>query len=256
MTAALLTLLVAFTLLWLLSLALRDASIVDICWGPAFVLAASATLVTLDAISPRGATVTALLVLWAARLAFHLARRNLGHGEDPRYAAWRQQHGPRWWWRSYLQVFVLQAVIAWGVGWPIHAALTSGAAFPAPTDIIGIGLVMTGLAMETEADRQLTAFRADPANRGRVLDTGLWRYSRHPNYFGDAVVWWGFGALALASPGGWMTLAGPAAMTFLLMRVSGVTLLERGMTDRRPDYARYIATTSAFVPWPPRTAAR
>jgi len=252
MTAPLLALLAAFTVLWLLSLALRDASIVDICWGPAFLLAALVTLQSLETVSPRALTVTGLVALWAARLALHLGRRNIGHGEDPRYAAWRAQHGRRWWWRSYLQVFVLQAVIAWGVGWPVHAALTSGAAFPALTDLLGLALVLGGLACETVADRQLTSFRANPANRGRVLDTGLWRYSRHPNYFGDAVVWWGFGALALAAPGGWMTLVGPAAMTFLLMRVSGVTLLERGITDRRPDYARYIAMTSAFVPWPPR----
>lgn len=252
MTATLLALLAAFTLLWLLSLALRDASIVDICWGPAFLLAALVTLQLLETVTPRALTVTGLVALWAARLALHLGRRNIGHGEDPRYATWRAQHGRRWWWRSYLQVFVLQSVIAWGVGWPVHAALTSGAAFPAPTDVFGIALVLTGLACETVADWQLTSFRADPANRGRVLDRGLWRFSRHPNYFGDAVVWWGFGALALAASGGWMTLVGPAAMTFLLMRVSGVTLLERDITERRPDYARYIATTSAFVPWPPR----
>lgn len=252
MVATLLALLTAFTLLWLLSLALRDASIVDICWGPAFLLAALVTLQRLETVTPRAVTVLLLVGLWAIRLAFHLGRRNIGHGEDPRYAAWRAEHGRRWWWRSYLQVFVLQAVIAWGVGWPVHAAMASPAPFPAATDLLGIILVLSGLLCETVADWQLTAFRADPANRGRVLDTGLWRYSRHPNYFGDAVVWWGFGALALAASGGWMTLVGPALMTFLLMRVSGVTLLERGMTDRRPDYARYIARTSAFVPWPPR----
>jgi len=253
LTATLLALLAAFTLLWLLSLALRDASIVDICWGPAFLLAALVTLQSLDTITPRALTTTGLVAVWAARLALHLGRRNLGHGEDPRYAAWRQQHGPRWWWRSYLQVFVLQAVIAWGVGWPIHAALTSGVAFPAPTDLIGIGLVMIGLAMETVADRQLTAFRADPANRGRVLDTGLWRYTRHPNYFGDACTWWGIWLVAAETgPAGWVSIIGPIFLTFTLTKWSGKPLLERSLKKNRPDYAAYIERTSGFFPWPPK----
>lgn len=150
-------------------------------------------------------------------------------------------------------MFGLQAGLAWLISLPLYAAIAS----PVPLgwlDALGVSLVLAGIGIETLADLQLTRFRRDPANRGRVLDRGLWRYSRHPNYFGEACVWWGFGLLALAAGAVW-ALVSPALMTFLLLRVSGVVLLERDIAERRPAYRDYIARTSAFIPWPPRQAA-
>ena len=252
MIDALYALLVMFTLLWLASLWLANASIVDIWWGPAFVLALVVYLRLDPPSHPRGWLVLGAITLWAWRLAWHIGRRNIGHGEDPRYRAWRDQHGPRWWWRSYFQVFVLQAVIAWLVSSPLYFAAQPHPRFPTVLDSAGALLFVAGLLFESVADAQLAAFIRNPGNRGRVLDSGLWRYSRHPNYFGEALLWWGLGLIGASAPHGWLGLAGPALMTFLLVRVSGVALLERGLLNTRAGYAAYIARTSAFVPWPPR----
>jgi steroid 5-alpha reductase family enzyme len=251
MTDALGALLLLFTALWLASLWLRNASIVDMWWGPAFVVALMASLGGSWPITPRGWLVLGGVILWASRLAWHIGRRNIGHGEDARYRAWRDEHGDRWWWRSYFQVFLLQAAIAWMVSWPLHLAAQAAAHYPAWFDIAGALLVAAGLAVETLADAQLAAYKRIPG-RPAVLSTGLWRYSRHPNYFGEAVVWWGFGLIGAAASGTWWALASPALMTWLLVRVSGVSLLERGLLARKPGYADYVANTSAFVPWRPR----
>jgi steroid 5-alpha reductase family enzyme len=241
----------AFTGLWLASLPLKNASIVDMWWGPAFVLAAAIYAAGAPAVGPRGLAVLALVVAWALRLAWHIGRRNVGHGEDPRYAAWRVQHGARWWWRSLLQVFLLQATVAWVVSWPIGAAMADdGSAYPTLWDVAGLALALTGLVVETAADRQLRRFKRIAA-REAVCDRGLWRYSRHPNYFGESLVWWGLFVVA-AGVGGWWTVVSPLLMTWLLLRVSGVTLLEAGLATAKPGYAEYVRRTSAFVPWPPR----
>jgi steroid 5-alpha reductase family enzyme len=232
--------------LWLLSLRLRDASIVDIAWAPAF--AAMAWLATPWPPTGRGMAVLALASLWGVRLGLHIALRH--NGEDRRYAAMRAKHGARWWWWSLLQVFALQAVLVWAISWPLRAAVAAPAPWCA-LDGIGVTLAAGGLLFEAVADWQLRRFRADPGNRGRVMDRGLWRWSRHPNYFGDALMWWGFFVVALAATGAWWLALSPIAMTVLLLRVSGVTLMEEDIGDRRPDYADYIRRTSAFVPWPP-----
>lgn len=241
----------AFTLLWLASLPLRNASIVDMWWGPAFVLAALIYLGAQPAASPRAMAVLAVVTAWAARLAWHIARRNIGHGEDPRYAAWRAQHGPSWWWVSWLKVFLLQATVAWVVSWPVGAAIAARPPFPTAWDAAGLALAGVGLAVEAVADAQLRRFKR-AAERGAVCDVGLWRYSRHPNYFGESVVWWGLFVVAAGVPGGWPTIVSPVLMTWLLVRVSGVALLERGLSTSKPGYAEYVRRTSAFVPWPPR----
>lgn len=248
-----LTLLAAGTALWLLSLRLQNASIADIAWGPAFVVAC-AVYVPAGGWTARGVLAGGLTLLWALRLAAHIGLRNVGHGEDPRYLAWRVQHGTRWWWRSLLQVFVLQATIAWVVSWPLAVAGRAGGAPLGVLDASGTAVALAGLAFETVADWQLRRFKANPQHRGRVMDRGLWRYSRHPNYFGEAVVWWGLWLVAAAMPGGWVTAVSPVLMTFLLLRVSGVAMLEQSLSTR-PGYADYIRRTSAFVPWPPRPAA-
>lgn len=241
----------AFTLLWLASLPLRNSSIVDMWWGPAFVLAWLVYAGRQAALSPRALVVGAIVALWAVRLAWHIGRRNVGHGEDPRYAAWRRQHGASWWWFSWVKVFLLQATVAWMVSWPIGAAVAGTASFPGPLDLLGLLVAAAGLVIEATADAQLRHFKAT-AGPGAVCDTGLWRYSRHPNYFGEAVVWWGLWLFAADVVGGWITVLSPVLMTWLLVRVSGVAMLEPALMARKPAYAAYIRRTSAFVPWPPR----
>lgn len=240
---------------WAASLRLRDASIADVVWGPLFIAVAGVGWVRGGGAPGRKALVVALTVLWGARLAWHIGRRSLGRPEDRRYAEMRERHGVLWPLKSLFHVFLLQAALAWCVALPVQAALCLPAA-PAlgALDAAGAALFALGLAFEAVADAQLSRFLERPENRGRVLDRGLWRYSRHPNYFGDAVLWWGLGLLGCSAGAPW-SLAGPGLMTFLLMRISGVTLLERSIAQRRPDYARYKAATSAFVPWFPRPPA-
>lgn len=240
----------AFTLLWLASLPLKNASIVDMWWGPSFVLAGLVYVQMRGAAAPRAVAVLAVVALWAVRLAWHIGRRNVGHGEDPRYAAWRTQHGASWWWFSWVKVFALQATVAWIVSWPIGAAMTAAPPFPTIADVVGLAVALTGLGLEAVADAQLRRFKAR-APRHAVCDTGLWRYSRHPNYFGESVVGWGLWIVA-AGAGGWATIVSPILMTWLLLRVSGVTLLEQGLSSSKPGYAEYVRRTSAFVPRPPR----
>lgn len=241
---------------WIISLFLRDASVVDTCWGLGFVLLAWLYPWLVGGAGGRARLVAVLVTVWGVRLARHIHRRGRGHGEDPRYAAMRARHGDAFWWRSLFLVFWLQGALLWFIALPILlAARDTTATRYMPTDGAGLLLFVVGLAFETVGDRQLRNFKADPANRGRVLDSGLWRYSRHPNYFGDALLWWGLYLLAVATPGGWLTLLSPTLMTVLLIRVSGVALLEEGLRSSKPGYANYMARTSAFVPWFPRTGA-
>ena len=242
--------LTASTLVWMISVRLEDASIADICWGLGFVLLAWLYCLLSPTLTSRSWLVASLTTLWAVRLSLHIFRRNHGQGEDRRYQAMRASHGQAFWWRSLFTVFWLQGAILWFVAFPVLAAVR--AAQPAAlTAIDGLGCVMfaVGYSFEVVGDSQLRRFRADPSNRGQVLDRGLWRYTRHPNYFGDAALWWGLYAIAAATPGGWLTVLGPALMTFLLMRVSGVTLLEQSLTTSKPGYRAYIARTPAFFPW-------
>jgi steroid 5-alpha reductase family enzyme len=242
--------LAAMTLLWLASLRLRDASIADPFWGPGFALV-TATYFTVDGrFGPRGTLALALVVAWAARLGWHLLRRNRREGEDPRYQAMRARHGDRFGRVSLFSVFWLQGGLLWIISAPLFGAIVSESPL-GPWDVAGTLVFAVGLALETIADLQLKHFRADPSRRGTVLDTGLWRYSRHPNYFGEAVLWWGLGLLGVGS-GAWVTLVGPALITFLLLRVSGVTMLEEGLKKSKPGYEEYVRRTSAFVPMPPR----
>ncbi|MCJ7453474.1 MAG: DUF1295 domain-containing protein [Steroidobacteraceae bacterium] len=238
----------AMLVLWMLSLALEDSSIVDIFWGPGFVLVA--WVVALQAgWSERGALATGLVTVWGLRLAVHLAVRNIGKGEDPRYQAMRRARGPAWWWKSLFIVFAFQGVLIWVVSLPLQQAILRGGPLGI-LDALATAVFVAGLYFETVGDWQLVRFKAQPANRGRVMDQGLWRYTRHPNYFGDFLVWWGLYGLALAA-GAWWTVVGPLVMSFLLMRVSGVTLLEQGMKSR-PGYEDYVRRTGTFFPRPPR----
>lgn len=241
------------TALWLISLRLRDSSIVDSFWGSGFVIVNWFYFaLTPDGSEPRRWLIAALVTLWGLRLSVYILRRNWGKGEDPRYARWREETGPAWWWRSFFKVFLLQGILLWVISIPLLAAQVN----PAPAqltlpDALAILLWAVGFFFEAAGDAQLARFKADPANRGKVLDRGVWRYSRHPNYFGEAAMWWGYYLLAAAA-GGWWTIFSPALMTFLLLRVSGVTLLERGLKEAKPQYRQYIESTREFIPWFPK----
>ena len=242
----------ALLLLWLLSLRLRDASIVDIFWGLGFAQIAVVAAALGDGYPWRKLLLALLTVVWGVRLGLYLLWRNAGHGEDYRYQAMRRAYGARFPLVSLATVFGLQGVLMWIVSLPVQAGqLAAQPDHLTLLDGLGLGLWAIGIACEAVGDWQLAAFKADPGNAGRVMDRGLWRYTRHPNYFGDACVWWGLWLIAAAG-GAWWTVVGPLLMTTLLLKVSGVAMLERTIVKRRPEYADYIARTSAFVPWFPR----
>lgn len=245
----------ALLVLWGISIRVKDASIVDIYWGPGFAVIAFVCFAFADGSGVRPAIVAVLTGVWGLRLGGHLLWRNWGKPEDRRYVAMRRHYGERFWVISLGTVFVLQGVLMWVVSLPVQWAILSAR----PTqltwlDAAAVTMCAAGLCLEAVGDYQLARFKADPENSAAVMDRGLWRYSRHPNYFGDCVFWWGIFLFALTTPGGAMTIIGPLLMTILLLRVSGVTLLERTIGRRRPAYAAYVARTSAFIPWPPRTS--
>jgi steroid 5-alpha reductase family enzyme len=244
--------LVVATLVWLLSVYRHNAGLVDIVWPLLFLMAAVIWFPVTGA-GPVQWLVMVLVVAWALRLAIHLARRNLGAPEDRRYRAIRARNSPGFWWKSFFLVFVLQAVLAWVASWVLFGVLQPESPGLGALSVAGCLLAALGFIVETVADRQLDRFSRNPDNRGRVLDTGLWRYSRHPNYFGECCFWWGI-FLVAASAGAWWTLVSPLLMTVLLLRVSGVVLLEKDIAERRPGYRRYIRETPAFIPGPPRNS--
>lgn len=255
MIISLLVVLAAVFVLWLLSLTRRDASIIDPFWGAGFVIVAWFAYVSNSPVTGRVWILVWLTTMWGLRLALFLLWRKLGHGEDRRYAAMRAHHGRRFWWISFFTVFLLQGVILWFVSLPIQVAAVKNA--PATLgwlDAAGIATWCLGLCFEAVGDWQLWRFQADPKNAGRVLDRGLWRFTRHPNYFGDFCVWWGLYLVATAGGGFW-TIGSPLLMSLLLLRVSGVTLLERTIKQRRPEYAAYQLRTNAFFPGPPRSSS-
>lgn len=237
---------------WMISLIVGDASIVDIFWGIGFILVTLITFHLSQGYLPRKQLIAVLVIIWGLRLALHIGFRNWGNPEDFRYAQWRRDNGPRWWWLSLFQVFLLQGILMWIISAPLITVQTSNlSATLTPLDLLGASFWTLGLMVESMADLQLTRFKADPANTGRLLTHGFWRYSRHPNYFGEAVVWWGFYIIALAT-GSWWTIFSPIIMSYLLINVSGVAMLERTM-KLKPGYAEYMRKTSAFIPWFPRS---
>lgn len=245
------------TVLWLASLRLRDVSIVDPWWSILF-LATTARTATSTTLGPRKVALLALVALWALRLFAHLFRRSLGKSEDPRYAAFRARYGARrYGWVSFFQVFVLQGALAFVISAPLVYAASRPPDEPFHLlDILGFALFVLGFAFEAVADRQLQRFRDDPQLRGRVLDTGLFAYTRHPNYFGDASVWWGIwlvGGLGSGWIAGAATVIAPLTMTWFLMETTGAKLLEKTMMQR-PGYPEYAARTSKFLPLPPKNA--
>jgi steroid 5-alpha reductase family enzyme len=251
-----LVLLAGMTLLWMVSVRRQDASLVDRVWGLAFVAAAAWWFGAAHGASwsARSAVALALVTVWGVRLSWHIHARNRGHAEDQRYAAMRARAPGVFWWRSLVTVFWLQATLALIIGLPHLFIQADGGATPwGLFDWLGVTLWTIGFGFEAIGDAQLRRFKSDPGNRGKLLTTGLWGLTRHPNYFGDACVWWGFAVMACSVPGGVWTLPCAALMTFFLLKVSGVPLLERAMRER-PGFAEYAARTPVFFPrlWPRR----
>jgi steroid 5-alpha reductase family enzyme len=235
---------------WVVSFAKRDVSIVDSVWSVLILLAAIIYATTIPGVAPRVVWVLVLTTIWTARLAGYITWRNWGEPEDHRYREIRARNQPNFEWKSLYLVFILQGVLAWIVSASLLAATASAEPLNM-LDGIGIAIVVFGLVFETIGDAQLAAFKSRSESRGRVMDGGLWRYTRHPNYFGEFCVWWGFYLVALAA-GGWWAIISPALMSVLLLKVSGVTLLEKDIGERRPAYRDYIARTNAFFPGPLR----
>ena len=240
-------------LLWLLSLRLENSSIVDIFWGTGFVIFAwVAFLLTPQGFITRKILLCVLVTVWGLRLTFHILKRNWGKPEDFRYQTWRNENGSSWWWKSFFKVFFLQGLLLLVIAAPLLVAQVNSLPDHLTwLDLLAVLVWLVGFTFEALGDWQLARFKADPANKGKLFTTGLWRYTRHPNYFGDATRWWAFFLVAL-SAGGWWSFFSPIIMTGLLMRVSGVTLLEKSMKETKPGYQEYIETTREFIPWFPR----
>jgi steroid 5-alpha reductase family enzyme len=240
-------------LTWIASVVRHDASLVDRTWSIFITGAAAVYFALLPAPGARGAWMLALGVAWALRLSLYITARNWGHGEDRRYQEIRARNQPNFAFKSLYLVFGLQAVLAWTVSAPFFAAM-AGSRPIGVLDIAGLALAAFGIVFEAVGDAQMSRFKADPANKGQVMDRGVWRYTRHPNYFGETCIWWGFWLVALggAGWGGAWTIVSPILMTVLLLKVSGVSLLEKDIGERRPAYRDYIARTNAFFPGPPK----
>lgn len=237
--------------LWLFSVRLRNAGIVDVFWGCGFAFVCWVSLAARQEMTLRPLVLTSLTTLWGLRLTFYLAWRNHGKPEDYRYASMRQRHGNRFPFVSLFTVFVLQGVLIWFISVPLQIGIAQGQGWQ-NWRAIGVALWAMGLFFESVGDYQLARFKADPANHHSVMNRGLWRYTRHPNYFGDFLVWWGLFVTAGEAASWWWTFLAPLLMSFLLVQVSGVRLLEKSLRRRVDGYEEYLRSTNAFFPGPPR----
>jgi steroid 5-alpha reductase family enzyme len=250
---AFLVIMVLMTCLWITSVITKNVSIVDLFWGFGFVLTAGFYFLKTEGFLLRKIILLVLVTIWGLRLSVYLALRNIGKGEDFRYKQFRNTYGEhRYWWISFFQTFLLQGILMWLISAPLL-----GAQFYAQNnqhglfDFLGVLFWLIGLIFEAGGDYQLALFKADPSNKGKVLDRGFWRYTRHPNYFGDSSVWWGYGFICLAA-GSYLPLMGSILMTALIIKISGVALLEKTLKEQKPEYKEYIQKTSAFLPWFPK----
>jgi steroid 5-alpha reductase family enzyme len=237
---------------WLISLAYRNVTIVDSLWGLGFVLIAWLTFGMSDGYENRKLLIAILVTLWGLRLSIYLSWRNWSKGEDPRYGGWREKGGDRFWLVSLFKVFILQALFLW----VISVAVQIGQLASTPdrlTWLDGLGAVvwLIGFTFESLGDWQLARFKSDPASKGRVMDRGLWAYTRHPNYFGEFLVWWGVFLITLSTPNSWWTIISPLIITAVLLKMTGIPLTEQELVKNRPGYSDYVKRTSAFVPWLP-----
>jgi len=241
------------TLLWVVSVIVKNVSIVDLFWGLGFILSGVFYFLKTGGNEPRKIILIILVSVWALRLSGYLAWRNIGKGEDFRYKQFREKYGAkRYWWISFFQTFLLQGILMWLISAPLLGAQIKGQNNALGIlDYAGIVLWIIGFCFESIGDLQLSRFKNDPTNKGKVLDKGLWHYTRHPNYFGDSAIWWGYGFLCLAA-GSYLPVLGSVLMTALIIKVSGVALLEKSLKEKKPEYKEYIENTSAFLPWFPK----
>lgn len=243
---------ILMTSLWIVSILIKNVSIVDAFWGFGFVVAGLVYYLHSDGYEPRKMILLILLIIWGLRLSVYLARRNWGKGEDFRYQKFRKDYGEkRYWWFSFFQTFLLQGVLMWLISAPLLGAMYLGKESLGFLDYAAIGVWLLGFTFEAGGDFQLARFKSNPANKGKVLDRGFWKYTRHPNYFGDATVWWGYALFSIAA-GSYLPTAGSLLMTLLIIKVSGVALLEKSLQESKPEYADYARNTPAFFPWFPK----
>ena len=237
---------------WAISVAVRDAGIVDILWGFGFVVVAWVSWLVTDGHDVRAALLVFMATAWGLRLAIHLAFRNIGQEEDFRYQSMRRRAGDKFWITSLVRVFGLQAAAMWVMSLPLQLGISDADRGWTALWVIGTVVFLIGFGFEAIGDWQLARFKANPANAEKLMDRGLWRCSRHPNYFGDAVAWWGIGLVAASTPIGIVGLVAPAFITWILVKVSGVPMVEHRLNKTRPGYQEYVQQTSAFVPRRPK----
>jgi steroid 5-alpha reductase family enzyme len=248
---AVLTIWVYMSAMFLVALRMGRNDIADIIWGPGFFVVGLVSLLTNEGVTLRQLLVLALVGLWALRLAVHVGRRNLNKPEDHRYQQMREDWGDAFVWRSYLQVFMLQGLFMFLVSLPIQIVMTTD---PGRLDVLtflGLVLWIIGFVFEAVGDYQLDRFKSDPANKGKIMTEGLWRYTRHPNYFGEVTQWWAIAIICLTVPWGWLGIIGAVTITLLILGVSGIPMLERHF-EGRPGWESYKERTSPFFPWPPK----
>lgn len=240
------------TTLWVISVVLKNVSIVDMFWGLGFVLVNTFYYFNTEA-TPAKLILLILVAVWGLRLSIYLAWRNIGKPEDFRYQEFRKKYGEKnYWWISFFQTFLLQGILMAIISLPLLGInLYSTSQSLNFFDYLGILVWFVGFIFEAGGDRQLARFKGDKTNKGKVLNTGFWHYTRHPNYFGDSAVWWGFGLICISTGSYWFVL-GSVIMTLLILKVSGVALLEKSLKDQKPEYKEYILRTSSFLPWFPK----
>lgn len=245
--------LIFVTVLWVWSVFIKNVSIVDIFWGLGFVIVNAFYVFNSGELTTRKIVILILVSIWGFRLAIYLAFRNIGKGEDFRYQEFRKNFGPkRYWWFSFFQTFLLQGILIMIVSLPllgINSSTNTG--MLAPLDYIGIFIWVIGFMFEAGGDFQLARFKSNPTNKGKVLNTGFWKYTRHPNYFGDSMVWWAYAIFSIAAGSYWQII-GSVIMTVLIIKISGVSLLEKTLKETKPQYRDYIKKTNAFFPWFPK----
>ncbi|MEM6997649.1 MAG: DUF1295 domain-containing protein [Patescibacteria group bacterium] len=248
------TALLSVTATYFISLKIRDASIIDIAWGLGFVLIALSLYLTVD---PPSATQTLLMIfvsIWGARLTIHIGRRKIGKPEDWRYAQWRKDWGKNFWWMSYFRIFLLQAALMTMVASPIIISAQSTDASIGLLGYIGAMLWVFGFLFETTADWQLDSFlkqRKLGHTKQKIMTSGLWKYTRHPNYFGEVTLWWGLGLMSVSLPHGWLGVIGPLVISFIILGIS-MPMLERKYSGDK-DFQSYAKRTSIFIPLLPRS---
>ncbi len=245
-------LVVYMTTLFLFALWLEDNSIVDVAYGLAFVLVSCGGFVVYGSGHPRQWLLVCLVTLWGVRLAGHIFLRKQGEGEDFRYRQWREEWGKTFVWRSFLQVFVLQGAVIFLVAIPVLVVCMDPGGSLGLLDLAGVLIWLFGFGFEAVGDWQLLRFKKNPENRGKIIQSGLWRYTRHPNYFGEAILWWGIFLIALNTPFGIWSIISPILIDFLLLQVSGIPMLEAKYANN-PEFAAYKARTNAFFPWFPKS---